>query len=99
MNFNESNVFRSTPNMIKLLIHPDLPNAKEYLKRVIPPSYLPLLNRFGAYTLEAIMTHVPGLVFHSVRDYSVVTLLDQLNGFVRDQSRFLSVQLPHKVRC
>lgn len=97
MNLNERNVFKSTPNMIKLLIRPDLPCAKEILKKKVPPAYLPLLNSFSAYTLEAIMIHVLGLVFNNTREFAVVkvsTLMEQLNRFTRDQARFLNIELP-----
>jgi hypothetical protein len=91
LNFDEVNIFHNFPNMIKVFLNKELPSAKEYLKGCLSREYLPMLNRFGYYTFEAIMIHVLGRVFHSVRDLSVVrvsTLLDQLNSAVRDQARF-----------
>jgi DNA-directed RNA polymerase len=91
MKFDESNIFRETPNIIKLLINQNKPSAKEYLYNQLPCTYYPMLNKFGNYTLEAIIIHVLGVVFNSLQEYPVVrvsTLLEQLNSTVRDQTRF-----------
>jgi len=91
MKFDESNIFRETPNIIKLLINQNKPSAKEYLYKQLPSTYYPMLNKFGSYTLEAIIIHVLGVVFNSLQEYPVVkvsTLLEQLNSTVKDQTRF-----------
>lgn len=93
MMFDEGNIYNSTPNMIKLLINKDLPNAKEYLYSNLPSHYYPMIKFFGTYTLEALMIHVLGLVFNPIREASLVrvsTLLDRLNSTVQDHARFIS---------
>ncbi|YP_005090363.1 DNA-dependent RNA polymerase (mitochondrion) [Phoenix dactylifera] len=95
MKFDERSIYNSSPNLIKLLISKDLPTAKEYLKTHLSTEYLPMLNQFGHYMLEAIIIHVLGLVFNCVRDLSVVrvsTLLEQLDSAVRDQARFMLIK-------
>ena len=84
MKFDEDNLFKVTPNIVKFLINKDQPNAKQYLKGCLPSS-LPMLKMFGIYTLEAIMIHVLGLVFNTLQESSAVKaarFIDQLNSTV-----------------
>jgi hypothetical protein len=69
LHFDEANILKSTPNLVKLFIRADAPSAKDSLKKRLPREYLPMLNRFGSYTLEALMIHVLGLVFHCIRSF------------------------------
>ncbi|KAI4972610.1 hypothetical protein ZWY2020_003535 [Hordeum vulgare] len=94
--FNEDNLFKVTPNIVKFLINKDQPNAKQYLKGCLPSS-LPMLKMFGIYTLEAIMIRVQGLVFNTLQESSVVKVarfIDQLNSTVQEQARFLQYKAP-----
>ncbi|EMS61822.1 hypothetical protein TRIUR3_06156 [Triticum urartu] len=96
MKFDEDNLFKVTPNIVKFLINKDQPNAKQYLKGCLPSS-LPMLKMFGIYTLEAIMIHVLGLVFNTLQESSAVKaarFIDQLNSTVREQARFLQYKAP-----
>uniref|UniRef100_A0A8I7B0N9 Uncharacterized protein n=1 Tax=Hordeum vulgare subsp. vulgare TaxID=112509 RepID=A0A8I7B0N9_HORVV len=96
MKFDEDNLFKVTPNIVKFLINKEQPNAKQYLKGCLPSS-LPMLKMFGIYTLEAIMIHVLGLVFNTLQESSAVKaarFIDQLNSTVREQARFLQYKAP-----
>ena len=89
MKFDDTSVFKRSQNLIKQLIRKELPSAKEYLKNCLSTEDFPLLHQFGHYTLEAIMIHVLGLVFNSVREYPVVrasTLVKELESAVRAQA-------------
>jgi len=93
-NFDERNILKETPNLIKLLIGKDLINAKLYLCKYIPPDiYNSTIVQFGEYTLEAIIIYVLGLVFHSIQESSVVrvsTLLGMLDRTVRTQANIIN---------
>jgi hypothetical protein len=99
MDFQDINIYQKYPNLISIFISKELPSAKDYLIKALPQEYLRMLNQFGAYTLEAIMIHVLGMLFNNTRDYCVVrvsTLIDQLSSAVRDQVRFLGVTMPNE---
>lgn len=51
-----------------------------------------LLSEFGQYTIEAIIVHVLGLVFHSVENNSIIrvaSLVEQLESSVRTHASLL----------
>lgn len=93
MNFDEESIFKTTPNIIKILIKDNKINAKDYLKdKVDNNDDIELLSEFGQYTIEALIVHVLGMVFHSVEYNSIVrvaTLVQQLETAVRMQAKYL----------
>lgn len=53
MTFDEISIFRTVPNIIKMLITPDGINAKDYLKSSLSDeNAISLLNEFGQYTIR-----------------------------------------------
>lgn len=66
-----------------------MPNAKDYLRSRLSTDDFSMLQKFGHYTLEAIIIHVLGLVFNCAQDFPVVrvsTLVAQLESAVRVQA-------------
>lgn len=54
MKYDETSMYKSTSNLIKLLIRKDLPNA--YPKRCLAKEKnFTMLHHFGSYKLEAIV--------------------------------------------
>ena len=91
MKFDEISVFKSVPNLLKLLINNDMITAKRYLiqKCGLSKKDLTSLKVFGKYTLEAIIINVLGSVFNCVQDLSLVrvsTLIEQIDSIVRVQA-------------
>lgn len=93
MNFNESNIFSETPNLVKLMIGKDLICAKDYLYQNLPEDiYNSTISNFGQYTLEAIIIHVLGLLYNCIKELSIVrvsTLMDTLEREVRTQANII----------
>ena len=86
MDYNERNLHKTSPNLLKLLISNDKTTAKEYLKNNLPNEELPLLHNLKAYTLESFIIYVLGLLFSCIKDKPVVrlaTLLDRMDYAVR----------------
>lgn len=81
MNYDEKSLYKTSPNLLNLLIRDDMPNAKEYLKRYLPQEDLHLIYHLGSYTLEAIVIYVLGLVFSCVKESSVALYFGRSNGF------------------
>ena len=92
--FDESSLFKETPNLIRLLIGKDLISAKLYLYKYIPQDiYNSTIAQFGEYTLEAIIIYVLGVAFHSIQESSVVrvsTLLGLLDRTVLTQANIIN---------
>lgn len=92
--FDESSIFKETPNLIRLLIGKDLISAKSYLWKCIPKElYNSTIVQFGEYTLEAIIIYVLGVAFHSIQEDSVVrvsTLLGLLDRTVITQANIIN---------
>lgn len=87
--FDEKSIYKSSPNILKLLIKKDQPNAKDYLRGRLSTDDFTMLQEFSHYTLEAIIIYVLGLVFNCVQDLPVVrvsTLVEQLESAVRVQA-------------
>ena len=93
MKYDDKNIYSTAPNLIKRLIRKDKPSAKDYLKsRLQDKDDLEMLFYLDQYTLETIILHVLGTVFHSLQESSaarVSTLVEQLDSFVRVQVRLL----------
>lgn len=67
--FDEKSMFKTAPNLIKILIRDHSENAKDYLKaRVSDKADMELLSEFGQYTLEALIVHVLCLLFSPQQD-------------------------------
>jgi len=67
MLFDEESMFKTAPNIIKILIKHDKDNAKDYLKRKLHgmDSIDEILSEFGQYTIEALIVHVLGMLFNN----------------------------------
>jgi len=91
--FDEPNIFRETPNLIKKLIAPTEDTAKTYMnKHLTDETSLRTIDLFGVYTLEAIIIYVLGVAFNSINETSIVrlsTLLALLQRTVITQAHIL----------
>lgn len=93
MVFKELNVYKSTPNIIRMLIRKNEECAKDYLMgRLLDKDDMELLSEFGQYTIEALIVHVLGMVFNN-HEYNsfvrVASLVEQLESSVRKQAALL----------
>lgn len=102
--FEEDNIFKHTPNLVKLLIGigKELICAKDYLyKSISRDVYQSTIELFGQYTLEAIIIYVLGILYTTIQESSVVrvsTLVDKLDNMVRAQaSRIRSQNLAKNI--
>src|SRR5581483_7999524 len=91
MHFDEESIYKSTHNIISILMGANIENARDYLRRkLILEDDISLLNEFGQYTIEAIIVYVLCLLFSSsdilIR---VASLVEQLEQNVRTQARIL----------
>ena len=91
MLFDEQSIFKTTPNIMKMLIRKDRSCAKDYLKEHLHanPVDIELISEFGPYTIEALIVHVLSIVFHSGSIIRVASLVEQLDSSVRQQSSLL----------
>ncbi|GLU24484.1 hypothetical protein SLE2022_404150 [Rubroshorea leprosula] len=93
MVFNEKNVYKSTPNIIRMLIRKNEECAKDYLRgRLLDKADMELLSEFGQYTIEALIVHVLSMVFNSLENNSIIrvaSLVEQLESSVRKQAALL----------
>lgn len=91
--FDEESIFKTVPNIIKILIRTEDVNAKDYLKKRLGSKEMnDLLSDFGPYTIEALIVHVLGTLFHALECSSIIriqSLVEQLESRVRMQSSFL----------
>ncbi|PIN11729.1 hypothetical protein CDL12_15666 [Handroanthus impetiginosus] len=92
--FDEYSMFKSVPNLIKLLIRNNAVNAKDFLKARVCDDDIELLSVFGQYTIEALIVYVLSMLFSPVQDPSnpairVSTLVEQLESSVRTQAALL----------
>lgn len=94
MTFDEQSMFRTVPNIIKMLMKSDGINAKDYLKSSLSDENdISLLNEFGQYTIEALIIYVLCMMFNS-GSYNnscvrVSSLIEQLECSVRNQALLL----------
>ena len=93
MLFDEESMFKTVPNIIKILIKPNQDNAKDYLRqKYLEKDEIELLSEFGQYTIEALIVHVLGMLFNNEESnimIRVATLVEQLESNVRKQALFL----------
>lgn len=93
MLFDEESMFKTVPNIIKILIRPNQDNAKDYLRRkYLEMDQIELLSEFGQYTIEALIVHVLGMLFNNEESNTMIrvaTLVEQLESSVRKQALFL----------
>lgn len=94
MSFDEKSIYKSVPNIIKLLIPENLESAKDYLLgRDLEDDDVELLYVFGQYTIEALIVHVLGMVFNPLEDIGMIrvsTLIERLESSVRSQALLLN---------
>lgn len=94
MRFDEESMYKSTSDILKRLINPDLECARDFLRtKLTSEEDQELLGEFGQYTLEAIIVYVLCLLFSS-GDASnsmirVAALVEQLEVNVRSQVKML----------
>lgn len=88
--FNEKSLFKTVPNLIKILIKNNDVSAKDYLKgRIIEDDHdQELLSEFGQYTIEALIVHVLSILFQNGEHLLIklASLIEQLESSVRLQS-------------
>lgn len=94
LKFDEESLFRSVPNIIKILIKNDEECAKDILrKRLKNQKDIELISEFGQYTIEALIVHVLSMLFNSVDPETsmirVSTLIERLDNSVRTQALLL----------
>ena len=104
MLLDDKSIYHTAPNLIKLLIRPEMPTAKDFLKSCpLSPEVLDLLDHFDHYTLEAIIIHVLGMVFNSLQDFSMVRValwweVEQLDSSVRVQAALLKSRNRYSIK-
>lgn len=93
MIFDEESMFKTTPNIIKILISNDKESAKDYLRnRALSEDDIELLSEFGQYTIEALIVYVLSMLFTSHDSNSMIrvaSLVEQLDSNVRLQATLL----------
>ena len=63
MDFNENDIYKSTPNLIMKLIGGNMITSKDYLKgKISNELYNDTIYYFGRYTLEAIIICVKNII-------------------------------------
>lgn len=90
MSFDENNIHKNTPELVRILINKKSCTAKDYLKNHLDKEfYNGVISCFGHYTLEAIIIYVLGGMYSSTKDLSMIrlsALIDKLDSFVIVQS-------------
>ena len=93
MLFDEESIFKTTPNIIRILIRNNEVSAKDYLKaRLQDKDNIELLSEFGQYTIEALIVHVLSMLFNIYEYNSIIrvaSLVEQLELNVRRQASLL----------
>lgn len=91
--FDEKSMFKTAPNIIRILIRNNDESARDYLRgRVLEKDNIELLSEFGQYTIEALIVHVLGMVFNTLENNSIIrvaSLVEQLESSVRIQASLL----------
>lgn len=100
MLFDEKSLFKTVPNIIRILIRKEGENAKDFLMvRDLKQDDIELLSEFGQYTIEAIIIHVLGTIFNSLESSSIIrvaSLVDRLESSVRTQASLLKFRRCNK---
>lgn len=93
MSFDEKSMFKTTSNIIKMLICVDKENARDYLsKKVTSDIHKKLLMEFGQYTIEALIVYVLCMLFSSSDSNTMIrvaSLVEQLERNVEQQAKIL----------
>lgn len=93
MHFDEESVFKSTTNILKMLIDPDKESARDFLRgKLTSEDDLALVAEFGQYTLEALIVHVLCVLFSSADSNTMIrvaSLVEQLEGNTRSQAKIV----------
>lgn len=93
MLFDEKDIFKTAPNIIKILIRSNEISAKDFLRgRELKKDDIELLSEFGQYTIEALIVHVLGMVFNPLENSSLIrvaSLVELLESNVRIQASLL----------
>lgn len=91
MIFDEESMFKTTPNIIKILISNNKESAKDYLRnRTISDDDIELISEFSQYTIEALIVYVLSMLFTSHDSMiRVASLVEQLESNVRLQALLL----------
>ena len=91
--FEEESMFKTAPNIIRLLIRDKEVNAKDYLRSMeLEKDDIELISEFGQYTIEALIVHVLGMVFNTVESSAMIrvaSLVERLESSVRIQGLLL----------
>lgn len=89
LSFDEESIFKTAPDLVKMLIKENEVNAKDYIKSLnkLSNDDIELLSYLGQYTLEGIIVYVLSTLFASEGHPAVraATLLDRLDDCVRKQ--------------
>ena len=97
LSFDEASIHKASGNILKKLISPKLPSARDFIKShpsiKLNDEDLKLLSEFGHYTIEAIIVYVISLVFKPDNWSSLIrlsTLIEQFESAVRHQGKLLA---------
>jgi len=97
--FDEESMFKSAPNIFNLLIDKSEPCAKDFLRGCkIDKEDIELVSEFGQYTIEALIVHELGQLFHSFEHSSIIrvaTLVERLESCVRIYASLLKSRRKH----
>jgi len=94
MDFDEDSIFKTSYDIMKMLIIPNEVNARDYLKinKKLSNQDEELLNEFSQYTIEGLIVHLLGQLFRDSEGSLIVrtaTLIENLDLIVRRQAYFL----------
>lgn len=93
MQFDEESLFKSTTNILKILIDPEKESARDFLRaKLTSEEDLALVAEFGQYTLEALIVHVLCVLFSSADANSMIrvaSLVEHLEGNTRSQAKIV----------
>ena len=88
--FDEESMFKTAPNIIKILIRNTEENAKDSLRSsLFDKADLELLSEFGQYTIEALIVHVLSMFFNTFEFNTIIrvaSLVEQLESSIRKQA-------------
>lgn len=93
MNFDEESLFKSSANILKILIDEKKESARDFLRsKLTAEEDLALIAEFGQYTLEALIVYVLCVLFSSADSnimIRVATIVEQLEGNTRAQAKIV----------
>jgi len=92
MKFDDESIFKSAPNLIRILIKKDEICARDYIKTLsLTQEDLELLSELSHYTKEGLIVHVLGVVFNPVEVSAVrvASLIEKRHASIRLQAELL----------